>query len=156
MQEVPKRIKRLVREWAGIAHDRDLRKALSELRVQFNRWDRGEIDSFELNELVHRFHQDTAREIWKRYATTHLEPAVASAVAAGVLRKEELPSELLSHIAGLIEFYQHDISADKSDGTNSGADRRRVSTPRRESRFERRTARPVVKCISDGLHQAAS
>ena len=110
MQEVPKRIKRLVREWAGIAHDRDLRNALRDLRMQFDRWDRGEIDSFELNELVHRFHQDTSREIWKRYATTHLEPAVASAVAAGVLRKEELPSELLQHIDGLIEFYEHDLS----------------------------------------------
>jgi hypothetical protein len=31
MQEVSQRIKRLVREWAGIGHDRDLRKALSEL-----------------------------------------------------------------------------------------------------------------------------
>ena len=111
MQDVPKRIKRLVREWAGIAHDRDLRNALSELGAQFARWDRGEIDSFELNELVHRFHRNTARDIWKRYATTHLEPAVASAVAAGVLRKEELPAELLQHIAGLIEFYEHDLSA---------------------------------------------
>lgn len=60
---------------------------------------------------VHRFHQESSREIWKRYATTHLEPAVASALAAGVLRKEELPSELLQHIAGLIEFYEHDRSA---------------------------------------------
>jgi len=111
MQEVPKRIKRLVRERAGIAHDRDLRKAFGELRVQFDRWDRGEIDSFELNDLVHRFHQDTAREIWKRYATPHLESAVASAVAARVLRKEELPAELGQHIASLIEFYEHDLSA---------------------------------------------
>ena len=110
MQEVPKRIKRLVREWAGIAHERELRKALSELRAQFARWERGDIDAFELNDLVHRFHQDTSREIWKRYATTHLEPAVASAVAAGVLRKEELPAELVQHIAGLIEFYEHDLS----------------------------------------------
>jgi len=111
MQEVPKRMKRLVREWAGIAHDRDLRKALSELSVQFDRWDRGEIDSFELNDLVHRFHPGTAREIWRRYASTHLEPAVASAVAAGVLRKEELPAELVQHIARLIEFYEHDLTA---------------------------------------------
>jgi hypothetical protein len=43
MSDVPKRIKRLVREWAGIAHDRDLHKALSDLRTQFDRWDRGEI-----------------------------------------------------------------------------------------------------------------
>jgi hypothetical protein len=111
MHEVPRRIKRLVREWAGIAHERDLRNALSELRVQFDRWDRGEIDSFELNDLVHRFHQDTAREIWKKYATGHLEPAVASAIASGVLGKEELPGELAQHIAGLIEFFEHDISA---------------------------------------------
>jgi hypothetical protein len=109
MPEVRKQIKRLVREWAGIAHDRDLRRALSELRMQFDRWDRSEIDSFELNELVHRFHRDTAREIWKRYATTHLEPAVASAVAAGVLRKEELPAELLQHIAGSVDFYEDDL-----------------------------------------------
>src|SRR5262249_2534045 len=102
MQGLPKRIKRLVREWVGIAHERDLRNALGDLRVQFDRWNRGEIDSFELNNLVHRYHQDSSREIWKRYATTHLESAVASAVAAGVLRREELPAELLQHIAGLI------------------------------------------------------
>jgi hypothetical protein len=110
MQETPKRIKRLVREWAGIAHDRELRTALSDLRVQFGRWERGEIDAFELNELVHRFHEDAARTIWKRYATTRLELAVASAVAAGVLRKEELPAELVQHIAELIDFYEHDLS----------------------------------------------
>jgi len=111
MQEVSKRIKRQVREWATIAHDRDLRQALGELRAQFDLWERGEIDSFELNERVHRFHEDTSREIWKRYATTRLEPAVASAVAAGVLHREELPSELLQHINGLIEFHEHDLSA---------------------------------------------
>ena len=88
-----------------------MRQALTELAAQFDRWKRGEIDSFELNELVHRFHQDTSREIWKRYATTHLEAAVASAVTTGVLRKEELPSELFQHLAGLIDFYEHDLSA---------------------------------------------
>lgn len=69
------------------------------------------MSAFELNELVHQFHDGISREIWKRYATNHLEPAVASAVAAGVLRREELPQELLQHIAGLIEFYEADQSA---------------------------------------------
>ena len=100
-----------MREWAEIAHDRDLSKSLRELRAEFDRWERGEINPFELNDLVHLFHQGTSREIWKRYQTRHLEPAIASAVVAGVLRKEELPAELLQHIAGLIEFYEHDLSA---------------------------------------------
>ena len=110
MQDVPKKTKRLVREWAGVAHDRDLRNALSELRAHFDRWERGEIDSFELNDLVHRYHEGPSRDIWKRYATNHLEPAVAAAAVDGVLRKEELPKELVQHIAGWIEFYEREFS----------------------------------------------
>jgi hypothetical protein len=42
----------------------------------------------------------------EKYATNHFEPALAFAVATGMLRREELPAELLQHIAGLIEFYE--------------------------------------------------
>jgi hypothetical protein len=43
MQEVPKRIKRLVREWAGIAHERDLRRYCrwGDLAAQARRMTRG-------------------------------------------------------------------------------------------------------------------
>jgi len=111
MQETPKAMKRLVREWASVAHGRDLRQALEELHGQFGRWERGEIDSHELNQLVHQFHDGASRDIWKRYATNRLEPAVAAAIAEGVLGKDEVPCELLQSIAGLIEFYEQDQSA---------------------------------------------
>lgn len=61
-----------------------------------------------LNDLLHRFHEGTSREIWKWYATNRLEPALAWAVSAGILRRDELPAELLRHIAGLVEFYESD------------------------------------------------
>lgn len=107
MSEVPKAMKRLVREWAGIAHERDLRKALGELGREFDRMERGELSPFELNDLVHRYHQDESREIWKRYASNHLEPAIASAIVAGVLKREEVPSALVEHVTKLIELYEH-------------------------------------------------
>jgi hypothetical protein len=106
MQDTPKRIKRLIRDWAGIAHDRELGKALRDLQAEFDRWQRGEVSVFELNDLIHRFHDGASRDIWKKYATNHLEPALAFAVTMGILRREELPPELLQHIAGLIDFYQ--------------------------------------------------
>jgi hypothetical protein len=106
MQDIPKRLKRLVREWATIAHDRELAKALLELREQFDRWQRGEITAAELNDLVHQFHEGASREIWKTYATNRLEPAIGFAVATGILRRAELPAELLQHVAGLIELYE--------------------------------------------------
>jgi len=106
MRDIPKGLKRLVREWAAVAHDRELAKALLALGAQFERWQQGEITAADLNDLIHQFHQGTSREIWKKYATNHLEPAVAFAVATGILRREELPPELLQHAAGLIEFYE--------------------------------------------------
>jgi hypothetical protein len=108
LHHTPKHIKRLVREWSAVAHERDLRLALSELRSQFDLWERGQITSYDLDGVVHRYHDGAAREIWKRYPADHLEPAVASAVVAGILRREELPPELLRHLAALIDFYQAD------------------------------------------------
>jgi len=110
MKDPPKAVKHLVREWAAIAHDRELGHALLELRTEFDRWQRGEITAADLNDLIHQFHEGASREIWTRYATNHLEPAIGSAVAAGILRREELPEELLRQIAGLIEFYEADDS----------------------------------------------
>jgi len=115
VQETPKHLKRLVREWAAIAHDRELAKALLELGGHFDRWTRGEIGAFELNNLVHRFHDGASREIWKTYATNRLEPAVAFAIATGVLRREELPDQLLHHVAGLIGLYETEEPIGQTD-----------------------------------------
>ena len=109
--DASKRLKRLVREWAGIAHDRELSKALLELHTHFDQWKRGEITACDLNDFIHRFHDGASREIWKIYATNRLEPAVAFAVATGILRREEVPPELVQHLAGLIEFYEAERSA---------------------------------------------
>ena len=56
MPETSKRIKRLVREYAAIAHDRELGQALRDLDVQFGRWRNGEISAAELNDVIHQFH----------------------------------------------------------------------------------------------------
>ena len=45
MQELSKRQKRLMHEWAGIAYERDLRAALLNLRREFDHWASGEIDA---------------------------------------------------------------------------------------------------------------
>ena len=110
MQDTPKVIKRLVRQWAETAYDRELSKALLELGEQFDRWQRAEISAFELTELIHRFHDGDSRDLWKKYATNQLEPALGVAVAAGVVRREELPPNLLQHLASVIEFYQPEKS----------------------------------------------
>jgi hypothetical protein len=57
MAEISKRLKRLLHEYGGKAHEAELREALVPLAEAFKRWERGEIDSFELKDMIHRFHQ---------------------------------------------------------------------------------------------------
>jgi hypothetical protein len=106
MAELSKRVKRLIRECAAAAHEAELRRALLPLAEAFKQWERRELDSFALSDLIHQFHQGPAREIWLRYATRHLSPAVAHAIATGVLDRAAVPVEVLDNVAGLIEFYE--------------------------------------------------
>src|SRR5256712_14105332 len=76
MAETPKRIKRLLREYAAVAHEEELRRALLPVAEAFKRWEREELASGEVSEIIHKFHQGPARDLWVRYNTAHLEMAV--------------------------------------------------------------------------------
>ena len=112
MAEIPKRLKRLLREWAGTAHEEELRRALLPLAEEFDRWKRGDITSADLCELIHKFHQRPARDLFVKYNTKYLEASVAHAVVTGVLEKEKIPLELLEHLATWIRFYEADQPAE--------------------------------------------
>ena len=106
MADAPKRIKRLLREYAGAAHEEELRRALLPVSEAFGRWAKRELSSGELSEIIHRFHQGPARGLWVRYDTSHLEMPVAFAITTGVLARETIPAELLEHLAGALRFYE--------------------------------------------------
>ena len=106
MADTPKRLKRLLREYAAAAHEEELRRALLPISEAFGRWERRELGSGELTEIIHRFHQGPARDLWVRYNTPHLEMVVAFAITTGVLGRDTIPAELLAHLAGAMRFYE--------------------------------------------------
>lgn len=105
--EPSKRIKRLLREFAAKAHEEELRRALTPLANAFERWARREIDSFELSGLVHAFHQGPSRDLFVRYTRRPHDPAVASAIATGIIDRQEVSEDLLEHLALALEFHAH-------------------------------------------------
>ena len=80
--------------------------ALLPVSERFRRWERGELGSSELSEIIHQFHQGPARELWVRYNTPHLEMAVAFAITTGLLARDTIPGELLEHLGGAMRFYE--------------------------------------------------
>lgn len=110
MADIPRRIKRLIRECAAAAEEAELRRALLPLAEAFEQWKRGEIDSFSLQELIHKFHQGPAREIYLRYSRNN-QAALAGAIATGLLDASAVPLEVLEELARLIECFRDDAKA---------------------------------------------
>jgi len=60
-----KELKRLVE----LAYERELSKSLESLGEDFKRWGKTKISAFELSELIHKFHNGIARDLWSFYTT---------------------------------------------------------------------------------------
>ena len=73
----------------------------------FDPWARREIDSFEVGGLIHEFHQGPSRDLFVRYTTRPPDSAVAYAIATGIISRQEVPEDLLEHLALALEFYAH-------------------------------------------------
>lgn len=106
MDRPPKKIRRLLREQLDRAYEEELRRALEPLHEAFGRWKKEELGSFELNELIHRFHQGPSRQLFSRYNGTMMEMSVAHAIVSGVLDRNDVPAELLDCLRTKIEFYE--------------------------------------------------
>ncbi len=97
--ELTKRQRKHIREMAGVAYEREMGAALDKLLASFQKWKRGGISLFDLDEDIHQYHNGTARELYKQYATGDPDMAVMFALAKGILKIEELNEDCHS-------FYQ--------------------------------------------------
>jgi len=106
MQDYPKKIKRLLREYMAKAYERELHRELAKLDQGFAEWRSGTISSGELSDWIHRYEMGPSRELWKQYNYGSPDMSVAYAVVVGILKREEVPPELLEAIGGPISFYR--------------------------------------------------
>ncbi len=83
MKQPTKAAKKHFRKLAAIAHERELGNELNKLLSEFDRWKKGEIDPFELNDLIHKHHDGIARNLYKFYVYADPETAVCKAIQRG-------------------------------------------------------------------------
>jgi hypothetical protein len=102
-------------ELAGLAHARELELYLSELENRFREWRQGTISSTELSDLIHEFHDGSARAVYSTYTQMKREEVVARAIGVGLLREEEVPSEIREPLEGLVSHFRHTYQIDEHD-----------------------------------------
>jgi hypothetical protein len=106
MNDPPKRVKRQLRELAATAHERAVRVHLETLAEDFARWRDGALDTWELTDRIHRFHDGPNRDLFVQYTGSRPDMVVAHAVVTGLLKETEVPVEVFQVIAGAIAFYR--------------------------------------------------
>jgi hypothetical protein len=105
-EPIPRQIKKLLREYSGIAYEIELRRELAALAAHFDEWKNGQMDSWELTDAIHDFHNGASRELYKKYNSGLLEFNVAHAIFTGLLDRTQIPAELLEHLARHLAFYE--------------------------------------------------
>jgi hypothetical protein len=106
MQDYPKKIKRLLREYMVEAYERELHRELVKLDQSFAEWRDGKIGSGELSHRVHQYEAGPSRKLYKKYNYSYHDANVAYAIATDILKRDEIPAELLEAISSLLAFYQ--------------------------------------------------
>ena len=82
--------RRAARELIGAYHEEQLRGLLEHVRDGFTRLDGGEIDAFELDDLIHRYKR-SARELWKFCGSSGSDWERAAGMLAFLRRNGEEP-----------------------------------------------------------------
>jgi hypothetical protein len=113
MREFSKRVKRTLREYMGMAYERELHRELTQLDKNFDEWRKALISSRELSYRIHNFEEGPSRTLFNHY--THGSPitAVAYAIVTGILDEEGMPQDMLEAISNAIAFFR----AQQEEGT---------------------------------------
>ena len=106
MSQPTKQIKKLIRQYGAIAHERELSQELRDLHSEFERWQKGEISAGDLNDKIHDYHDGPSRNMWVKYGTSNPQAGLAAAIASGLIAKDEVPSQLLEFLARNIEYFE--------------------------------------------------
>lgn len=87
-----------LRKLVGLAYERELAKALESLEENFKQWRKNKISVFVLSELIHKFHNGIARDLWSFYEMGYPELSVRHALAEGIILKSEVNPGILEKL----------------------------------------------------------
>lgn len=103
MGNYSKKTMKALRELAHTAYERDLERSLDTLHKRFSHWKSQEISAWDLNESIHEFHNDTARNLYKNYTMLNSEYAVSYGLLQSLISEAEIPESARENILQLVK-----------------------------------------------------
>ena len=104
-----KSVRKKLSQLAGLAYERELGKNLEKLLGHFEEWKKGKLESSELSDLIHKFHNGASRDVYLKYQHLDKDALVAAAFVSGLISEEELTEPIKEQIKSRIEFYTNQV-----------------------------------------------
>lgn len=120
MQKMTKSRKCHLRDLNAMAYDRELSAALRELLGHFARWKAGEIDAWDLNELIHKHHNGISRELYNAHTGSNPVLPVARALAKRFLCWDDVREDCKPLLSGMVEYVGDEDDRDGPGKSDSG------------------------------------
>ena len=106
LQSMTKSQKKHLRYLASIAYDRELGFALDRLFEVYQQWKSDEIEAWDVNEEIHKYHNGKSRELFNRYASPDPCVLVVRAIADGILKLEEVNEDCRALLEADLELFR--------------------------------------------------
>src|SRR6185369_1080785 len=106
MAEYTKNVKRLIREFAAEAYEKELSRELARLDKSFSEWRAGRINRGELSYRIHQYETGVSREVFNKYNAGENDFNVAYAIVTGLLNRQDVSEELIKAIDKQLCFYE--------------------------------------------------
>ena len=111
MVELTKKTKKQLRELMIKTYAKELDELLVALSKKFDAWKNHQIDCWELEELIHKFHNGHAKKLFNYY-NSKVDPTliISHVLAKNLIQKKEIPDEALPYVEGCIHLFKEDDS----------------------------------------------
>lgn len=119
MRNLPPRIRKRLHEYSMQAYENELKSELEKLNSKFKAWENRDICSGELSNIIYHWANGVCKELFKRYNDSMKDMNVAYAIAAGILKKENIDKETLEHLSNAIAFYEQHLKEDLQPAKNN-------------------------------------
>lgn len=101
-----KRIRKIFRELASKAYERELTKHLTKLAEKFDDWRSNKIDSGQMSTLIHKYYRGPSKDMFSMYNSLDTDVLVIRAVVNGFITEDEIPDELLEYVKERVEVFK--------------------------------------------------
>lgn len=101
-----KSVKKEILRLNGIVYEREMNRETAKLLEHFREWESGKLDVFQLNDLIHEYHNGPSRELYKQYVMGQncADFSVACGIRDGLLKPDEVSPDTMAALQTLIRW----------------------------------------------------